>query len=367
MMTGPSNQLTNLRYGYYDALRGFTMLLVVYSHVFIISMDGLQVSSNNFFRIFRMPLFFFVSGFFAFKALTKWNKERIKDILFRKFQVQIVGAFVFMTVYTALCSHQIISPKALLYPGGYWFTFVLFRIFIVYISVVIVARLLKLERWFWWILAGISAICMFVTYYIPTHDYSKFPFAIKVILNLVSQQTLKYLPFFMLGAFARGKMNIFESLLKSDIVRIGCIGCVITYYFIISITDIPQPLNIIIDEYVIRVITLIMIIQFFYACRDYFDKRSKAANTIKFVGRRTLDIYFLHYFFLPNLLFLRPFVAEYNSIVLQLAIGITISVFITAITLLIGQVLRMSPVLAQWVLGTKRAKISNLHLKQSNI
>ena len=58
-----------------DALRGFTMILVVAYHV---CQQGFMMpvkvsSSMPFLVLFRMPLFFFVSGFLAYKANLTWN------------------------------------------------------------------------------------------------------------------------------------------------------------------------------------------------------------------------------------------------------------------------------------------------------
>ena len=58
-----------------DALRGFTMLMVVTNHVY-----GFGFATNTKYSmfmslclLFRMPLFFFISGFLAYKASFSWN------------------------------------------------------------------------------------------------------------------------------------------------------------------------------------------------------------------------------------------------------------------------------------------------------
>ena len=57
------------RIGWIDALRGFTMILVVFSHVelFTFELDP-PLFVNEVFISFRMPLFFFISGFIGYKA-----------------------------------------------------------------------------------------------------------------------------------------------------------------------------------------------------------------------------------------------------------------------------------------------------------
>ena len=49
------------RIEYIDAMRGFTMLLVVMFHVEW-TFWGSDYGYNSFIEVFRMPLFFFISG-----------------------------------------------------------------------------------------------------------------------------------------------------------------------------------------------------------------------------------------------------------------------------------------------------------------
>lgn len=59
------------RLEFIDAMRGFTMLLVVYSHVLIFGYhqnEITHVSFNQALSTFRMPLFFFISGFVLYNS-----------------------------------------------------------------------------------------------------------------------------------------------------------------------------------------------------------------------------------------------------------------------------------------------------------
>ena len=93
--------MSNLnRMQWVDAMRGFSMLIVVFGHVLL----SMGIGSYNSFLssillTFRMPLFFFVSGFFSFRAIEWWNKKRIGDILKRKLQAQILCTVLFLAVY----------------------------------------------------------------------------------------------------------------------------------------------------------------------------------------------------------------------------------------------------------------------------
>lgn len=66
-----------------DVLRGITMLLVIYSHI-----CGVNSNYNSVFITTRMPLFFFISGFFMysveynFSLVLRRLKNRILKQLF---------------------------------------------------------------------------------------------------------------------------------------------------------------------------------------------------------------------------------------------------------------------------------------------
>ena len=80
-----------------DALRGFTMILVVAFHVSQIGFGekAKMSSSLSFFLLFRMPLFFFISGFLAYKAGLLWDLKTLLTNTAKKLRVQIVPTVVF--------------------------------------------------------------------------------------------------------------------------------------------------------------------------------------------------------------------------------------------------------------------------------
>ena len=50
------------RISYIDAMRGFTMILVVYSHICHFCLGDSLIGYNRIFFLFRLPCFFFISG-----------------------------------------------------------------------------------------------------------------------------------------------------------------------------------------------------------------------------------------------------------------------------------------------------------------
>ena len=67
--------MTKQRLEWLDALRGFTMFMVVTNHIYGFGFDT-NTKYSMFMSVcllFRMPLFFFISGFLAYKASFSWN------------------------------------------------------------------------------------------------------------------------------------------------------------------------------------------------------------------------------------------------------------------------------------------------------
>ena len=61
------------RIEYIDALRGFTMVLVVLGHIELISFCEQTFLYTPYYKFFRMPLFFFISGYIAFRSKKVWD------------------------------------------------------------------------------------------------------------------------------------------------------------------------------------------------------------------------------------------------------------------------------------------------------
>lgn len=79
------------RIGYIDAMRGFTMILVVYSHVCNYCLGNKWMGWNDVFFLFRMPCFFFISGW-----LFEPVRESIRAVVKKKFMVQIIPTVIFL-------------------------------------------------------------------------------------------------------------------------------------------------------------------------------------------------------------------------------------------------------------------------------
>ena len=88
---------------YIDCLRGFSMILVVYHHIITFGMPQISPGSflSEFFILFRMPLFFFISGFVSYKAFD-YDYNIVKKQTIKKILGQLIPTFVFFSIFIAI-------------------------------------------------------------------------------------------------------------------------------------------------------------------------------------------------------------------------------------------------------------------------
>ena len=90
---------------------------------------------------------------------------------------------------------------------------------------------------------------------------------------------------------------------------------------------------------------------------DSWMKKAHLSKPLQYVGTRTLDIYLLHYFFLPR--FLIPYADQlraYDSQFIEFLVIHAIALVVLAITLLASYLIRLSPFLGHYLFGVKYEK-----------
>ncbi len=223
------------RIEYIDALRGFTMLLVVFSHV---ELFGLGIKSensviNSLFIQFRMPLFFFISGFLAYNAKKIWDGRTALAATKKKLLVQIVPTLVLGLLYTYLVSAQNIfgflgDPAKL----GYWFTISLLEMFLLYYGINYIVHKTVSDSRKKIFTVGILALIAIALY--PVYPLcSRFSESAKNIMDLFcAGNTFHYFQFFIFGNIAAAYLPSLNKLLDSKFFSGGIIILFFSAFFI---------------------------------------------------------------------------------------------------------------------------------------
>jgi len=352
----PTNQPTN-RLEYIDAMRGFTMLLVVYSHIITWSYDSpFNISSNtfnSFFILFRMPLFFFVSGFVLYKATQVWNLKNSFAFILKKFKVQIISTLIFLGLFCFLFDLQINSSITHIGKAGYWFTISLFEYYIAYILIDKVFYKIK-NKWLYDIIILSIGIFIFFITFKPQDTYQLLNIN-PSIFNALGFPMFKYFIFFLFGVIIKRHFEEFKNTINNP----QKIGVLIIVFFILvlmylKLGSFPSFLLNLPFLIFAGFAGIIITFSFFYKYQNCFTKERRIGRVLQYIGRRTLDIYLLHYFFLPrNLKMVGEWFTENINPTLEFFVSIALAAMVIALCLVVSSIIRISPLLANWLFGVK--------------
>lgn len=336
------------RIEYIDAMRGFTMILVVFAHVCHFCFGDSKMGYNAIFILFRLPCFFMVSGWLFEPA----SRNSFKTVAKHKAMVQLVPTFIFLLLLAPPPEffHQLGALK-----GGYWFTFVLFEFFILYM---LIARAGK----YWTpILAFLITIASFIyARYYDSIKTSSESYQLLIInaLGFLSVTTWRLFLFFYIGTWIRRHFDAFVRWTSKPVVII----LICAAFFLIASTSHKDNMWYEMFRYyaggvtgMIMIFTLFRILftpPFIHHFSSIFHLQS---SILQYVGKRTLDIYLLHYFFLPR--FLMDYASQlqaYDSRFLEFIVIMAISLIVLVLCLITSYVIRLSPFLGHYLFGVHR-------------
>ena len=351
------------RIEYIDALRGFTMILVVFSHVLLFTFDYNSSFINGLFILFRMPLFFFISGFIGYKANLVWNRQTWCTMSKKKLLVQLLPTFVFGLIYTYAYRH--LDYEAF-FEGhgklGYWFTIVLLEMFLLLYTTNVICYCedqQKFKKRVFTSLIVLSVIMFGLTILLKSEPSLRSGF------HLFSfDLCCKHFPFFVFGYICSMHRETFSKILASEkfptiiIVAFAILFCVDYYYFKPHLGN--SLLCFTLKEFVNRILGflgLLIVYNTFRVYQSSFTTEKKVGRALQYIGKRTLDIYLLHYFFLPSLPQLGvELFSEGKNATLELVMGLLLSLIIIGLCVVVSNILRTSPLLAQYLFGVKSKK-----------
>ena len=239
--------------------------------------------------------------------------------------------------------------------GGYWFTWVLLHMFIIYYLTCMVQELVnskfniqsRWRHWAIWVLFVISLI-VYETLYQPSISYHKDLFF--RYSSLV--KTMNFLPFFVFGNLVHRYWDQAQKVADSSwfypiltlIAFLACADIFQWHFCRFEWTNLPRT---------IAMFSLLsMVVIFFRNYQSWFTQERFMGRTLQYIGVRTLDGYLLHYILLPRL----PQVGQWlnqnrPNFVLEVVTSFSVALVVIAFCLLISQILRISPLFRQYLFG----------------
>ena len=324
------------RTAYLDAIKCLAILIVLDLHVLKrCGVGHYDVLSSQMLYAPVMPLFFFVSGFLAYKQRMTfkdfWNNIR------RKFVFLVIPAVMFR-VGMDLMDHKSLLRFITEGMHGYWFTVVLFETFLIYnlITLVIKNERLRIGVLLILSLAGIGMLAL-------DKDFGPAIFDLR--------RVTKFFQFFVLGTLAMKYRPKYESLMNNEMVK----ATLLVSYFVVlfSLTyDMSPVLHHFLRDVALRYFATFAIVSFFVCHADSFQRETKVISLLNYIGQNSLAIYLLHYFFLPHFNPLPEWLMGLEIVTKNL-LTILYTAAITTLCLFFSKFLSNSKFVKQYILGKK--------------
>lgn len=343
------------RLQYIDAMRGFGIFLVVFVHVETFIYIDYASLLGKIITSFFMQLFFFISGFCSYKKEYNWSMNSCFAQIVKKFRSLVIPAIIWGLLYTYFVVHEdfhyfIKGP----YKAGYWFTICLFEVFVIYYSVNGISYTIRKHRdkaESISLVLMVLLVILFLSLKVPFSHYSWLD-TIGCYSSL--HFTFTYYIFFVLGLVCSKYRNRLSIIITNPF----CIIILLLSFFLSfefctpAIEGFGRKIMKEIKEIIAGISGVLLIFSIFYKLSDYFKRNTYLTSILQYVGCRTLDIYFIHYFLLIPLPRLSVFLSSSSNILFDFILGTLLSLLIIVLCLLISRLLRLSHVLEKIFFGS---------------
>lgn len=330
------------RLEYLDCLRGMVMLMVVFCHTcgeFCLGLkDGFWVS--RLLGILMLPGFFFVSGWFTHIGISG-------GIILKRLKTMMLPTFAMFLIYVFLYwgNMQKLSYCALgEYKYGYWFTFALFLINLIHWFVAVGVKRFSLiesgiEKWTLAALALVAVVLVILKNWDWNHNNA-------LLANYLSLRLIAmYFPFYLLGIVCRYFEAQFHRLIDIEwlvaVVAVAFVGSLFHhgggFYF-----GCGQGF-----------LGIFLLYRFCYFYQETFSDKTWVGKQLSLIGRNTLPIYLLHYFFFLGVKFygFGESIDLHTQWFLVLIVASILTICVTYASLAMVKVIGLSSLLSKMLIG----------------
>lgn len=268
--------MDKIRIHYIDQLKGLAIILVVLGHIAEKSMGIEEAPFNFMYQSFHMPLFLFLSGIFVFNGIVNYDWKDFALFL-RKKVIRILLPFLVVGgAYSIIILKDFSSVYNGLF-GGYWFLPAVFLCMLFSFLCGAISHRLKMMNP---IVADIlSFFVIFGIIALPWIFHLEIPYWL---------HALKGFPFFMFGVFFNKYVDFKRMICSNNTV----FSLSIIFYIISAVIMLCFGFHFIIITGFFAIIILV----------NLFSKyEDKISNKLERIGKYSLEIYVLHWFFLPKI------------------------------------------------------------------
>ena len=341
----------------FDVLKGIAIFLVVLGHIYRTSLHCRYSAVEDIIYIVHMPLFVLVSGYFT-QRMTSWTKHGIYSYWKGKIFRLLLPLLFIAELHSIISSGEVGLPLQSM-VGAYWFTYALFLIFGVFYFVQAGLSLLFIplkkkqcnqciyDRLYTiGLLLSIIIIEALITYLYTLNS--------RLCNGLVLYKVAHLYKYLILGHLI-GRYPTFNKMLQSEGVgAIGFMGFSVLYIIKSFGYTFPQ------QETLLALLGLTFIYsavqQSTAATHIELKRKKKITPVLSYLGQVSLPIYFIHYFFLPDLSLLSSYDnllshTPLNQFAFQSLLGLLTSCIVLIPTLLLVSITRTNKYLRFYLYG----------------
>ena len=299
-----------------------------------------------------MPLFFFISGFVLYKFDAEWNGTVSFKFVTKKAVQLLVPTLVFISLYVFVYD----SPLSLLCQSGrlgYWFTIALFEYYLLYALFRWVCHVLHRHNGIDWLLLSGSVLLYFAVTQSVLHRLG----VSDETISLVGLDQLRFFFYFSIGTLIRKHFSHIKGVMENGKI----VAFWITAFFILFLIvhrggfTFDNAMMYHLYNFIGGTMALFVVFIFFYKYQNAFSNTCIIGKCLQYIGRNTLAIYMLHYFFLPrNLQLIGDFFVQYSNPTVELFVTMSIAILVIVISLIANSMICTSPFLALYLFGVKK-------------
>lgn len=340
------------RFEYIDAFRGLAIIFIVFGHIplYCYGESGGNLTSYRLFTsMIQIPMFFFISGF-LFRG--NFRLGGVNGKLLKKFRQLVVPAIIFGGIYILYSSGDVAGCLNDRFKYGYWFTLTLFEFFLLQYAVDGIWSIAKKgchESSF--VLFNIVVAILAYGMSLPAVEHKIQDIS---VLNWLGLPQWRYYMYFVMGRLLQLHIERITRWKYRDVV----VAIVITVFFILSVLEwglhwTAKGAFFHLTLISFETCALLSVFALFYKHRDKFGEKSvPGLRWLSFIGKRTLDIYMLHYFFLPkDMTIVGEYFSKHSDMVGEMIVSGVMALAVIAVCIIVGEMIRVSKIFSYWVLG----------------
>lgn len=318
------------RITYIDALKGLAIILVVWGHIAEKSMGIEGMPFNRMYGSFHMPLFIFLSGLFAYKGMDRISWKYNCHFLQKK-AVRILLPFIVVGGFYSILVEHSFTAVLTGESGGYWFLPALF-----YCMVLGLFQRCLAVRWGGRIKEMIFFILAWGVASLVWKTNMPVPYWLAA---------LKMFPYFMAGHYFAQYRLLSNGCLKKQWVQTAAI----LLYILTMAVSIKTNFHFV---NLTGIFAIVILLNLFATHSEVLPK------WLSMVGKYSLEIYVLHWFFLPRMQDWGKYLlgqASFNeNLILTAMVCSIVSVFMIAFCMIVAKIVKQSSILDYLCFGVKK-------------